>query len=138
MAEPAASTAAAAASAALATTGAVALSVRYLGPEAGPYLLILACAVSGSLWPLSSEGSMTVGEAAGLVVRCSLFALLATHGLAQVVHAKLNVHPDDVLPFLALTIGAMGNTWRSLFAGLSGALARVLDRGGAQQKDGGK
>lgn len=116
-------------SVAAATTGLTVLSIYTLGPVVGPYVLIAACAVAGALWPLSVAKTATRFEGLMLVTRCVTLALVTSAFLAGVVERAYGMKADEVLPVVALVIGALGNGWRPVFAAIGTLLESLASKG---------
>ena len=80
MAEPTATTAAG--------VSVTVLAVTLLGPTAGPWVAIFACAVAGSLWPLSGAKTGGWGVGAALMARCIATSLILTGLIAGFIERK--------------------------------------------------
>lgn len=126
MAEPATTTTAAAG-----VTGIVTLSVALLGPNFGPYAVIVFAALSGALWPLSTAHTDGIAAGAWLLVRCTLTAVIFTAMLAGLAETWLGIPATTGLAPVAMIIGALGNGWRAVFDAVGTALGALVNRGGA-------
>lgn len=111
------------------TTGLTVLSIYTMGPVVGPYALITACAVAGALWPLSVARTTTRFEGLMLVVRCVTLALVTSAFLAGVAERSFGMTANEVLPVVALVIGALGNGWRPVFAAVGTLLESLASKG---------
>lgn len=89
-----------------------ALAIALLGPAAGPFALIIFAALAGALWPLSAATTMTRKAGAGLLIRCTLMAVVLTGGLAMLLGHYHDLPEHEMLAPLAFAIGALGNGWR--------------------------
>jgi hypothetical protein len=127
MAEPATTTTAAAAG----ISSLVTLSVAFLGPQFGPYAVIVFAALSGALWPLSASHTDGIGAGAWLLLRCTLTAVFLTGMLAGLAETWLKVPINTGLAPVAMLIGALGNGWRPVFESVGAALGMLVNRGGA-------
>lgn len=110
--------------------GLTALSVALLGPLAGPYALICFAALSGAMWPLSAAGTSTRMAGAGLLLRCTLTALVLTAFLASVIERLAGLPSLEILAPVAFAVGALGNGWRPVFDALGAAVASLIGRAG--------
>ena len=119
------------------------LFVSMLGPQAGPWALIIVASIGGGLWPMSGSRTRGDGEALMLLLRCTLLAIFCTGMIASYLESSYGLPMSDWLAIVALAIGAMGNGWRAFFAGFSGlmggAAAAVFSRrdagGGSRGND---
>lgn len=105
-----------------ASVSATVLFVSILGPQAGPWALILMASVAGALWPLSGTRTNGNVEAAMLLLRCTLLALFFTGLIAGYLESEYGLPVSDGLSLVALGIGAMGNGWSAFFSGFSGLM----------------
>ena len=112
----------ASASVTAASVSATVLFVSLLGPQAGPWALIVVAAAGGGLWPLSGSKTRGDGEAFMLLLRCTLMAIFCTGMIANYLESAYGLPMSDWLAIVALVIGAMGNGWRAFFAGFSGLM----------------
>lgn len=112
-----------------------ALAVALAGPLAGPYLVIVAAAITGALWPLGEADTKTRTAGFWLLLRCTLTAVILTHIVAQLIERTYQIPVLDSMGPVALLIGAMGNGWRPVFGALGAALSALLARvaGGPKQ-----
>lgn len=114
------------------TTGAgislTVLAVALLGPQAGPYALIVFAALAGALWPLSSNPTETRMAGAWLLFRCTLTAVVLTVFLAQGLERYWHIPVNETLAPVALLIGALGNGWRSVFSSIGAAIGVALGK----------
>lgn len=118
------------------TAGTISLTVLFvalLGPMAGPYVLIAAAAVAGSMWPLSAARTATRADGAWLLLRCTCTALVLTSVVAGIVERTWGLPVSEGLAPVALVIGAMGNGWRPVFQAL-GALVQGWAQNSGGQK----
>ena len=116
-----------------ASVSATVLFVSILGPQAGPWALILAASIAGALWPLSGTRTHSIWQALMLLLRCALLAIFVTGVLARYLEESYGLAVSDGLALVALAIGALGNGWRAFFAGfealMGGAADAILRRG---------
>lgn len=125
-----------------ASVSATVLFVSILGPQAGPWALIVVASIGGGLWPLSGAQTQSNGEAAMLLLRCALLAIFCTGMIARYLERTYGLPVSDGLALVALAIGAMGNGWRAFFAGFAGVMGGAADvffsrrpkNGGSDQK----
>lgn len=125
-----------------ASVSATVLFVSILGPQAGPWALIVVASIGGGLWPLSGAQTQSNGEAAMLLLRCTLLAIFCTGMIARYLERTYGLPVSDGLALVALAIGAMGNGWRAFFAGFAGVMGGTADvffsrrpkNGGSDQK----
>lgn len=113
------------------TSGSVSLAVlavAFLGPLAGPYIVIVFSSLAGSLWPLSADRTLTHRAGAWLVLRCTTLAVVLTSGISEYLSNAYGVAPNNSLAPVALLIGALGNGWRPVFASLSDGVALAAAR----------
>ena len=110
-----------------ASVSATVLFVSILGPQAGPWALIVVASIGGGLWPLSSAQTQSAREAIMLLLRCALLAIFATGGIARYLENTYDLPVSDGLALVALAIGAMGNGWRAFFAGFAGVMGGASD-----------
>ena len=110
-----------------ASVSATVLFVSILGPQAGPWALIVVASIGGGLWPLSGAQTQSAREAIMLLLRCALLAIFATGGIARYLENTYDLPVSDGLALVALAIGAMGNGWRAFFAGFAGVMGGASD-----------
>ena len=115
------------------------LFVSVLGPQAGPWVLIMVASVGGGLWPLSGETTLNYRQATMLLIRCALLAIVFTGLIASYLESAYGLPLSEWFAVVALFIGAMGNGWKSFFAGFSrlmgGAASVVFSRRSAGNSD---
>lgn len=125
-----------------ASVSATVLFVSILGPQAGPWALIIMASVAGGLWPLSGTRTRSQWEAAMLLLRCALLAIFCTGMIAGYLESAYGLPVSDGLSLAALAIGAMGNGWKAFFAGFSslmgGAANVVFSRSGSRDSTDGE
>jgi hypothetical protein len=115
------------------TAGGVSLTVLFvavLGPMAGPYVLIVLCAIAGAMWPLTAAQTASYREGAWLLLRCAALALAGTGVIAWAIERQLGVPVSESTGVIALLIGAMGNGWGPVFQMLSQTVQRVVKQRG--------
>ena len=105
-----------------ASVSATVLFVSMLGPQAGPWALIIVASIGGGLFPLSGSETQSTREAIMLLLRCALLAIFTTGMIARYLENTYGLPVSDWLAIVALAIGAMGNGWRAFFAGFSGLM----------------
>ena len=110
-----------------------ALAVAAVGPVAGPYALIIAGAVIGSLWPLSNmelESRAQKRQGAFFMIRIVSLAVLVTSAGAYWVHDKIGLPVYDAMAIVSGIIGAIGDGWSRLIAAARDGLVAIFTRGG--------
>ena len=112
--------------------GLTALSVSLLGPMAGPYALIAMCALAGAMWPLFSSETQSRKHGALLLLMCAMTAISLAAFFAVMLEKWTGVSVMESLPFVAFSIGALGNGWRPIFAALGSGLAGFAGRFGGK------
>lgn len=104
----------------------LALFVTLAGSAAGPYLLIVAAALAGAMWPLSSMKVTSRLEGAKFLLRVVVTAVFLTGTAAYMLETKLGVPVGHSTAAAALAIGAMGNGWRPVFTAVRHFLVQLL------------
>lgn len=112
-----------------AAVGIVALGVALLGPQAGPYAVIVLSALAGSLWALAQAPTATRGAGALLLLRLVLSAVVLTSGVAWLLESQYQWPAHHLLSPVAFVIGMGGDRWRSLIDAIVAAVGRRI--GGA-------
>lgn len=107
------------------------LFVAALGPTAGPWALIVASSIGGSMWPLLGTPTATRADSLLLMLRCAIVSLTATSLIAGFLERTYGVPVSESLAFVALVLSAMGNGWHPIFSALSRQAARIA---GGEQK----
>jgi hypothetical protein len=97
---------------------------------AGPYVLIVLCAIAGAMWPLTAAQTASYREGAWLLLRCAALALAGTGVIAWAIERQLGVPVSESTGVIALLIGAMGNGWGPVFQMLSQTVQRVVKQRG--------
>jgi len=113
------------------TLSITALAIAVLGPMAGPYALIVFAALAGALWPLSTMPTVTRLQGAAFLVRVVALAVTAAYW----IESTYKVPAVESVALVAFAIGAMGNGWRPVLAGLRGALVNLVNRLGERRGD---
>jgi len=106
------------------------LAVALLGPMAGPYAVIVFSALAGSMWPLSSSQTLSRIAGAGMVLRCTLTAIILTSLLAALLEKAFGVRSLEWFGPVAMTIGALGNGWKPVFNAIGSALKTAIGNTG--------
>lgn len=117
-----------------ATFSITALAIAILGPMAGPYALIVFAALAGALWPLSTMGTVSRSQGASFLLRVVATAVVLTGGLAAWLEAVYQVSAANSLALAAFGIGAIGNGWRPVLAGLRNVALSIVQRASGQQQ----
>lgn len=112
------------------TLSITALAIALLGPLAGPYALIVFAALAGALWPLSTMPTVTRTQGAIFLVRVVLTSVTLTGGAAYWIETHYQVPAAQSFAYVAFGIGAMGNGWRPVLAGLRNAAVNIIGRFG--------
>lgn len=112
-----------------------ALAIAVLGPMAGPYALIVFAALAGALWPLSTMPTVTRMQGAAFLLRVVAGAVVLTGSAAYWIETTYRVPAVESVALVAFGIGAMGNGWRPVLAGLRGALVNLVSRLGEKRGD---
>lgn len=92
----------------IAPAGLVALMVAFLGPLAGPYAVILVSGLAGALWALSTTRT-TRWEAATMLLRLVLTAVMLTGSLAWWIQTRYGVPVAEAVSPVAFVLGATGD-----------------------------
>jgi len=85
-----------------ASVSATVLFVSMLGPQAGPWALIIVASIGGGLWPLSGSRTRGDGEALMLLLRCTLLAIFCTGMIASYLESSYGLPMSDWLAIVAL------------------------------------
>lgn len=89
----------------------ITLSVSLLGPNFGPYAVIILGSIAGGLWALSRTKLETRMEGAWLMLRCVVTAIVLTAMIAGLVGPWLNMPVSEAYAVVAFVIGMLGNQW---------------------------
>lgn len=120
------------------TLSIAALAIALLGPAAGPYALIVFASLAGALWPLSTMPTVTRMQGAAFLVRVVAASVVLTGSASYWVEATYQVPAVQSFAVVAFVIGAMGNGWRPVLAGLRNALINFVTRFGENSSNQGK
>lgn len=112
------------------TLSITALAIALLGPMAGPYALIVFASLAGALWPLSTMPTVTRMHGAAFLVRVVAASVVLTGTASYWVETTYQVPATQSFAVVAFGIGAMGNGWRPVLAGLRNALVNFVSRFG--------
>lgn len=112
------------------TLSIAALAIALLGPAAGPYALIVFASLAGALWPLSTMPTVTRLQGAAFLIRVVAASVVLTGSASYWVEATYQVPAVQSFAVVAFVIGAMGNGWRPMLAGLRNALINFITRFG--------
>lgn len=113
------------------TLSITALAIAVLGPLAGPYALIIFAALAGALWPLSTMATVTRAQGAAFLLRVVMTSVMLTGAAAWWIESTYHVPATQSVAVLSFVIGAMGNGWKPVLAGLRNALIGLVGRLGA-------
>ena len=86
-----------------ASVSATVLFVSILGPQAGPWALIVAASIGGGLFPLSGSETQSTRKAIMLLLRCALLDLTEiteTLGEPNFAPEKILLHCEHLLTLL--------------------------------------
>lgn len=111
------------------------IGIALLGPMAGPYAVIVFAALAGAMWPLSSSTTESSIAGAWLLLRVTLTAVVLTLFIATIIERAWGVPPDESLGSVALAIGAMGNSWKSVWDAVGNGLRSFLNRLGGGRNE---
>lgn len=115
------------------------LAIALLGPAAGPYALIVAMALIGAMWPLSTMPTISRAAGAMFLIRVVGMAVAITAGAAYWLETRYNLPAKETFAVIAFAIGAMGNGWRPVLAGLRNAVVNLVrNAGGSNPQQGPK
>ena len=109
--------------------GIVAVSVAILGPMAGEYAVIVLAALAGSLWALSRLSTASRVDAALLILRLVLTAVVLAGGAAWWLQTQYAWPAQQMLAPVAFAIGAVGDRWTAFFELLYDRWARRQPKG---------
>ena len=112
-----------------APVGIVAAAIVLLGPQAGPYAVIMLSALAGALWALSATPTETRRSGAGLVLRLVLTAVVLTGGAAALLESQYGWPAHHLLAPVAFGVGMGGQRWRALGDVLLSVVSRRLGGG---------
>lgn len=104
------------------------IGIALLGPMAGPYAVIVFAALAGAMWPLSASQTESRLAGAWLLLRVTLTAVVLTLFIASIIERTWGVPPSESLGSVALGIGALGNSWRTIWEALGNGLRGFLRR----------
>lgn len=108
------------------------LAVALVGPQAGPYIVILLGSVAGGLWALSSARIDTRMDGFWLLLRCVTTAIVLTAVIAGLVSSYLGLGAGEAYAVVSFVIGALGNRWQDIFETIKTRLQGVIASGGKQ------
>jgi len=108
------------------------ISIGVLGPLAGPYAVIAFASLAGALWPLQASETETLRSGAGLLIRCTLTAIILTAFIASLLERVFDFPARESLAPVALVIGALGNGWRPVFGSIGAALQAFIGKKGSE------
>lgn len=91
--------------------GVLALAVLIFGTAAGEYAAIVFAALAGSLWALSKIETPTRRNAALLMLRLVMTAVVLTSPVAWYLEAEHRWPAHHMLAPVAFFIGALGDRW---------------------------
>jgi len=111
------------------------IGIALLGPMAGPYAVIVFAALAGAMWPLSASQTESRLAGAGLLLRVTLTAIVITLFIATIIERAWGVPPDESLGSVALAIGALGNSWRTIWSAAASGVRGFLRRLGGGHHD---
>ena len=106
------------------------LAVALLGPNAGPYAVILLGSIGGALWALSSVAVETRLQGAWLVLRCVLTAIVLTAFIAKMLEPYVSFAAGEAYTIVSFVIGALGNRWQDIFDAIKTRLSALIATGG--------
>lgn len=106
------------------------LAVAVFGPNAGPYVVILLGSIGGALWALSSAAIETRVQAAWLVARCVITAVVLTAFIAKLLEPYAGFSAGEGYAIVSFAIGALGNRWQDIFDAIKTRLANLITTGG--------
>lgn len=112
------------------TLSITALAIALLGPMAGPYALIVFAALAGALWPLSTMPTVTRAQGASFLLRVVASSVVLTGTAAYWMESRYQVPAVQSFAVVSFLIGAMGNGWRPVLAGLRNALVNMVGKFG--------
>jgi hypothetical protein len=108
------------------------LAVALVGPQAGPYIVILLGSIAGGLWALSSARLDTRMQGAWLLLRCVTTAIVLTAVIAGLLSSYLSLETGEAYAVVSFIIGALGNRWQDIFESIKTRLQGVIASGGKQ------
>jgi hypothetical protein len=111
------------------------LGIALLGPMAGPYAVIVFAALAGAMWPLSASQTESRLAGAWLLLRITLTAVVLTLFIATIIERTWGLPAAESLGSVALAIGAIGNSWRSIWDAAGSGLRGFLRRLGGSRND---
>lgn len=118
---------------AIAGVSLITLAVALVGPQAGPYVVIILGSIGGGLWALSSTALPTRTAGAWLMLRCVVTAIVLTAVIAGFTGPLLGVSVSEAYAVVAFVIGAMGNRWQDVIESVKTRLQSLISSTGGKQ-----
>ena len=117
---------------ALAGVSLITLSVSLLGPNLGPYFVIVLASVAGGLWAVNGTSLPSRLAGAWLMLRCVFTAIVLTALIAGIAAPWLNVTAPEAYALVAFSIGALGNKWQDIIEAIKNRLASLISTTGGK------
>lgn len=111
----------------------ITLAVAVFGPQAGPYVVIVLGSIGGGLWALSGTVLQTRRQAAWLMLRCVVTAVVLTSLIAGVVGPWLGLPVSELYAVVAFVIGMLGNRWLDIIESIKTRLQALISTAGGKQ-----
>lgn len=110
----------------------ITLSVSLLGPNLGPYAVIVLASIAGGLWAVNSTALDTRLAGAWLMLRCVITAVVLTALIATAAAPWLGVTAPEAYALVSFVIGAMGNRWQDIIEAMKARLASLISTTGGK------
>ena len=111
----------------------ITLAVALVGPQAGPYVVIVLGSIGGGLWALSSTALETRLAGAWLMLRCVVTAIVLTALISGIVGPWFGITVTEAYAVVAFIIGAMGNKWVEVIDTIKARLQSLISSSGGKQ-----
>ncbi len=105
----------------------MALAIGLVGPQFGPYVVILLGSIGGGLWAISVTPLTGKLAALWLMVRCVFTAIILTAVIAELLGRYWGVQVDGSYALVSFVIGMLGNGWKSIIAAARLRIVRAID-----------
>ena len=104
----------------------MALAIGLVGPQFGPYVVILLGSIGGGLWAISA--TPLDGKLAGLwlLLRCVFTAIVLTAVIAEVLGRSMGIQVDGSYALVSFAIGMLGNRWQSIIEVARARIERAI------------
>lgn len=108
------------------SAGLLGVFVVLFGPLAGEWALIIVAALAGAMWSVGRVTTQTKGQAAWLLIKLVLAAVIFTGAAATYIEAKLGWPAKQMLAPVSFLIGFIGDRWPSVIKGVIKSLTERI------------